>query len=428
MASLGLGIMEGVWSGVASIAAPLSFTAQGAIMTGLRRIALLMRQDAGFHRQVLLGVRAFASHRKQWLFHNAAPTAAILRPLREWNPHGIIAHLDDAKFAREIIAFGKPVVDTACVLHGLDIPTVDVDHAAVGKIAAEYFLARGFRHFGYFGSGRACCAQWRLSSYCAVLEKAGLETSVCHVEYLPHLPDRTSWKGVRTQVRRWLKNLPKPVAVLADHDVAAHDLADICQQIGLGVPNDVAILGVDDDELVCQLAFPPLSSVAIPSERIGFEAAKLLDRMLSGRTVRKDRIFLPPVRIVARHSTSMFAVDEPIVTAALHYIRNHISEPLSVGIIADALTVRRRLLEQKFRELLGRSVLDEIHSVRIENVKSLLATSDLPMSSVAKQSGFSSPQRMAMLFHKMSGLAPCEFRRQNRADYQEERISQGSRQ
>jgi LacI family transcriptional regulator len=372
-----------------------------------------MRQDAGFHRQVLMGIRAYATHRKQWLFHNAAPTAATLRPLKEWNPHGIIAHLDDATFAAELMKLGKPLVDTACVFDDLKIPTVDVDHVQVGKIAAEYFLSRGFRHFGYFGSGHASYARWRFGSFEQILTKSGCEVETCHVEYLPRLPDRTSWKNVKTQVRRWLKRLPKPVAILADHDVAAHDLAEMCQLLGLRVPDEVAILGVDNDELECQLAFPPLSSIAIPAEKIGFEAAKLLDRLLSGRTVTTQPILLPPTQVVTRHSTSMFAVDEPIVTAAMHYIRNHVSEPLRVSMIAERLAVRRRTLEQKFRELLGRSVLDEVHSVRIEKVKMLLMDRELSIAEVAKQSGFCSPQRMATLFRKMTGLAPGEFRRQN---------------
>ncbi|MEN6451743.1 MAG: XylR family transcriptional regulator [Thermoguttaceae bacterium] len=373
-----------------------------------------MRQDAGFHRQVLRGIRAYSGHGKPWLFHNAAPTLATFRPLKEWNPHGIIAHLDDEEFARKIVRLGKPVVDTACMIDQPKLPTVDVDHAAVGRLAAEYFLARGHRHFGYFGSSEACYARCRLASYQERLRQSGFDVHACYVEYLPRLPDPTSWKSVKSQVRRWLRTLAKPVAILADHDVAAHDLADMCQLIGLRVPDDVAILGVDDDELECQLAFPPLSSIAIPAERIGFEAAKLLDQMLSGRRLAKTPVLLPPIHVVTRHSTSMFAVDEPIVTAAMHYIRNHVSEPLKISAIARELTVRRRMLEQKFRELLGRSVLDEIHQVRIEKAKSLLASQDLSIAEVARQSGFRSPQRMATLFRKIAGLSPREFRRQCR--------------
>ena len=162
--------------------------------------------------------------------------------------------------------------------------------------------------------------------------------------------------------------LSKPVAVLADHDVAAHDLADMCQLLGLRVPDEVAILGVDNDELECQLAFPPLSSVAIPAERIGFEAATLLDRMLSGQRVSNEAVYLPPVRVVTRHSTSMFAVDDPIVTAALHYIRNHLAEPLNVSTDAAESWFAGGCSNRSSAPL-GRSVLAEIHRARVEHVK-----------------------------------------------------------
>ena len=250
---------------LAEITVPDRSVAQGVGMAGPRRIALLMSQDAGFHRQVLLGIRAYAGQTKRWLFHNAPPTPAVLRPLAEWNPHGIIAHLDDAKVARAVLKLGKPVVDTANMLDGLGVPAVDVDPVAVGQLAAEYFLSRGHRHFGYFGSGWARYSQLRLASFREAVERAGFEVHACHVEYRPHLPERASWKSVNAQVRQWLSELAKPVAVLADHDVAAHALADMCQILGLSVPGDVAILGVDDDELECQLAFPPISSVAIPA-------------------------------------------------------------------------------------------------------------------------------------------------------------------
>jgi LacI family transcriptional regulator len=385
-------------------------------MAGPRRIALVMSQDAEFHRQVLLGIRAYAGHEKRWLFHNAPPVQAMLRPLKEWNPHGIIAHLDDAKIARAVLKLGKPVVDTACMVDGLGIPTVDVDHAAVARLAAEHFLSRGHRHFGYFGSGWAQYSQLRLASFRDALAEVGLKVHACHVEYLPHLPHQTSWKSVNAQVRRWLAGLAKPVAVLADHDVAAHALADMCQILGLHVPDEVAILGVDNDELECQLAFPPISSVAIPAQRIGFEAARLLDRMLAGHRAPRGPVSLPPVRVVTRHSTSLFAVDEPIIVAALHYIRNHLAQTLRVGLIADELTVSRRVLEQRFRTLLGRSVLDEIHRVRVERVKELLADTDLLVAEVSRQSGFSTPQRMATVFRRVTGLAPGEYRRQTQVD------------
>jgi LacI family transcriptional regulator len=372
-----------------------------------------MSQDAGFHRQALLGIRAYAGQTKRWLFHNAPPTQASLRPLIEWNPHGIIAHLDDAKLARGILNLHKPTVDTACVLKGLDAPVVDVDHVTVGQMAAEHFLARGYRNFGYFGSGRAHYALLRYASFREAVERAGFEVRSCYMEYLPRLPERTSWKDVNAQVRQWLKELPKPAAVLADHDVPAHDLADMCQLLDLRVPNDVAILGVDDDEVECLLAFPPLSSVAIPAERIGFEAAKLLDRMMSGKKPPAEPLYLPPTRIVTRQSTNMFAVDDPVVSGALLYIRNHLAEPtLSIDALADKLVVSRRVLEKKFRTLLGRSMLSEIHRARIELARELLGA-DLQVAQIARLTGFSSPQIFATVFRRLTGVSPRQYRRES---------------
>jgi LacI family transcriptional regulator len=380
-------------------------------MSHIQRIALLMGQDSGFHRQVLLGIRAYANAKSQWQFHGAPPVKEILRPLREWCPHGIIAHLSNRSFATELIGLGKPLVDTALMLEGLSVPAVDVDHTTVGRLAAEYFLARGYRRFGYFGSSSACYSRMREASFRATVASAGFEVSACHAEYLPQLSLKASWKSVNRQVRGWLRSLAMPVAILADHDVAAHDLADMCELLGLRVPEEIAILGVDNDELECQLAYPPLSSIALPAERIGFEAAKLLDRLMSGKSPPAAPICLPPVRVVTRHSTSLSAVDDPVVLAALRYINEHLAEPIRVQAMADSLVVRRRHLEERFRAVLKRSVLAEVYRARVEKAKELLAHGDLQMSEVARQSGFSTAQRMATVFRRLAGMAPREYRR-----------------
>jgi LacI family transcriptional regulator len=370
-----------------------------------------MGQDSGFHRQVLLGIRSYASSKSSWQFHSAPPLKQILRPLCEWNPHGIIAHLGSRPFAAEILKLEKPLVDTACMWEGLSIPAVDVDHAAVGRLAAEYFLTRGYRRFGYFGSGSISYSRMRESSFRTAVEEAGFELSTCYVEYLPQLSLKVSWKSVNRQVRQWLKDLDKPVAILADHDVAAHDLADMCEILGVRVPEEIAILGVDDDELECQLAFPPLSSIALPAQRIGFEAAKLLDGLMCGKAAPAEPLYLPPARVVTRHSTSLLAVDDPLILAALNYIRDHLDDRIRIKDMADELVVRRRHLEEKFRSVLKRSVLTEISRARVEKAKELLADADLQMSDVARQAGFFSAQRMATIFRRFAGMSPREYRR-----------------
>lgn len=381
-------------------------------MSHVQRIALLMTQDTGFNRQALLGVRAFA--RQEWLMHNAPPESASLGPLREWQPHGIIANLVDRKFMRAVLRLGKPVVDIACIHTGLDVPVVDVDHVAVGRMAAEHFLERGYKTFGYFGSATVRYSRLREDSFRQTIAAAGCEVSACHVDYAPRLPVRTSWKTVNRQIRQWLKDLHKPVAVLAANDVPARDLASMCHHLELRIPDDVAVLGVDDDDLECQLSFPPLSSVAIPAERIGYEAARILERMLAGQPVSREPLFLPPIRVVPRQSTSALAVEDPLVAAAMHFIRRHVSERMNVARIAKELAARRRALEQKFHACLGVSVLTEIHRARVNEAKELLDATDLKISQIARRSGFSTPQRLAAVFRRLAGMTPNAYRRQSR--------------
>ena len=252
-------------------------------MGKLRHIALLIGQDLSFCREVIRGIRAYALRKSDWAIRNGPPDVRILRSLREWKPDGIIAELFHAEFARRLLRLRKPVVDTAFWLPNLKAGVVDVDHAAVGRMAAEYLLSLHLTRFAFFGSASAEYSRIRLESFRQRLREAGHEISVCHGEYLREAPTTTRWKRMESQTHRWLQQLPKPVGLFASNDVLARSLADTCSQLGLHVPDEVALLGVDDDELECLLTSPPLSSIAIPGERIGYEAAKMLDRAMADR-------------------------------------------------------------------------------------------------------------------------------------------------
>lgn len=382
-------------------------------MPSERRIALLMNVDGGFCRDALAGIQAYAIEHGHWVFHREPPEPEVLRPLGEWRPHGVIAHVLAPEFARGVARLRLPTVDLAYTVPGLGLPVVDADHTAVGRMAAEYFLDRGFVKFGFFGSGRAPYSRDREAAFRQRLAESGFDVSVCHAEYLPRLPRGSNWTKVDEAVRRWLKELAKPAAVLACNDVPAHDLAAMCRRLNLRVPDDVAILGVDNDELECQLAMPPLSSIAIPGQRIGYEAAGLLDRMLRGKRLTAQTILLPPTRVITRQSTDTLATGDPIVRAALHCIRERAVEGVTVDGVVRQVGAGRRELERHFRQVLGRSVLTEIRRVRVERAKELLAATDLAMPAIARRCGFSSPQRLAIVFRHLTGVAPTAFRRQS---------------
>lgn len=382
--------------------------------THVQRIALLMSQDISFCRNVVRGVRAYAIDKPQWLFRNGPPDAGTVRACRQWGPDAILAHLGTRPIARQVLRIGKPVVDVACALRDLPVPVVDVDHAAVGRLAAEHLLDRGFRNFGYYGSRRAHYSRLRERSFRQRLGEAGAAVSSCHAEYLSELPGTRSWQGLDQRVRGWLLELPKPVAILTSNDTPARHLADLCRQAGLRVPDDVALLGIDNDELECCLTSPPLSSVAIPAEQIGYEAARLLDRMMSGERVPADPVFLAPLGVVTRQSTDTLAIADRAVAAALGFVRRWAGEEIDVGLVAEEAGLARRTLECRFRRLLGRTVLDEIRRRRVELAKELLAGTELHMSEVARRAGFANSQRLAVVFRQVTGQSPTSYRRQVR--------------
>ena len=384
-------------------------------MSEVRRIALLMGQDLGYCRGVLRGVHDYVVRQHcPWVFHNAPPQTEILGPLREWRPHGIIAHLFDRSFAQRVAALRKPVVNTTSTLADLKIPLVEVDHECIGQLAAEHFLQRGFRHFGYFGSAWTDFSKRRERSFREALAKEGHSVFSCHAEYLPRPPLRASWKTADQRIKKWLVELPKPAAVLASNDVPARDLAEISRTLGFRIPGDLVLLGVDNDEVECLLSSPPLSSVVNPAERIGYEAARLLERLMSGHPPPKSPILIAPGHVVTRESTDIVAIDDPEVAAALVYIREHASEHIRVHDVVRELSLARRDLERRFRNRLGRTPLQEIHRVRIETAKQHLAASDLPVPAVARLSGFSTPQRLAAVFRRLTGMSPLAYRRQAR--------------
>lgn len=379
-------------------------------MRRVRRIALLIGQDIGFCRRVLQGVHDYAITR-DWIFHDARADIRVLRSMRLWKPDGIICSLFDDHLAARLAHSRVPVVNTASMIASWQGPLVDVDNEAVGRLAAEHLLERGFRHFGFLGSARAGCSMVRASGFARRLAADGFIPSVCHAEYMPVPLLDASWRGLDRSVRSWLLKLPKPVAILASHDKPGRDLAETCHQLGLRVPEEVAVLGVDDDEFECRLCHPSLSSVRNPGEQIGYEAAKLLDQLIAGEKPPRLRIAIPPAHVVARQSTETTAVQDSEVAGALIWIRDHLAENISVDEVAAAVGTCRRTLERRFRSAVGDSILEKIRQLRVQKAKRLLAETDMKLSAIAQQCGVGSPARLTVIFRQATGRPPSAFRR-----------------
>lgn len=376
----------------------------------MKRIALVLDTEIGYCRQVVLGILDFAVERPDWIFHHTRPQNEIGQPLAEWGVDGIITHIFDPEVERELSSLKKPLVNTTATLPQSNMPLVETDHLAVGRMAADYFLYRGFWNFGYFGSAWTGFSVGRLEGYSKRLAEAGFEVSVRHSEYLPVVPPRANWTKAEERTRKWLVDLPKPVSIFASNDVPARDLSDLCRLSNLKIPDQVALLGVDNDQCVCRMTNPAISSIQLPAQKIGFEAASRLEALLSGKALETSECLLPPVRVVTRASTDIVATPDEAVSRALSYIRLRYTDELPVEEIAHQSGISRRVLERRFAKLLNRTIFEEIQLVRVRRAKELLAETKHPISVVAERSGFSESRRMALAFRKTESCTPTEFR------------------
>lgn len=381
-------------------------------MARTRRVAILMGQDLGYCRQMLAGIQAYGQSRTDWALRDGPSDPRVIRAMAEWKPHGVIAHIFDRRVARALARLRVPVVNTTSTIEDCPFPLVEVDHEQVGRMAARYLADRGFRHFGFFGSAWTGFSRGRERGFAAELARRGFRPSCCHAEFLPRLSPRASWRELDRRILDWLRQLPKPAAILASNDLPAKELERGCRHLGIEVPSEIAVLGVDNDEIECHLAQPPLSSIELPAQRIGYDAAHLLHLLMSGRRPAATRRFLPPVRVLTRQSTDTLAVEDASTAKAVGYIRRHATAPIRVADVVRDAYISRRGLERRFRAVLGHSVLAEIRQSRVEAAKALLATTNLSMALVAEKTGFSNLSRFSSVFRQLTGGSPSAFRRQ----------------
>ena len=379
------------------------------------RIGLVFGYGLSYYRDIVRGVRAFAEARPHWSFTPIATEPDALEGLRPLDLDGLIAHVFTPDLAGAIRRLGKPAVNVSGVLPDLAMPRVMADHEQVGRLAAGHFLDRGLRHFGFFGYTGHAFSTGREAGFRREAGRAGRRVS-SYLSDDPLRPEPTGLWRWDDGLERWLVGLPRPVGVLASHDIQGVQLSEACRRAGLRVPDEVALLGVDDDEFFCEVARPSLSSVALPGERIGSEAARMLEDLLSGRGRRPPRtLLLPSPGVVTRRSSDVLAIADDDVAAAVRFIRAQALGPIGVSDVLGEVAVSRRSLERRFRAVLGRGLGAEIRRVRMEKARWLLSGTALPIARVAASSGFSEAKHLSTAFRRESGLTPTEYRRRSRA-------------
>jgi LacI family transcriptional regulator len=383
-------------------------------MDRLLRVGLVCNYHLAYTRGVLRGVTRWAQARPRWVFVPIDTDKLTAAALRSAGVDGAIAQVITGSLADTFREWERPLVNVASVLPGLPFPRVVVDHRLVGGLAAGHLLERGFRHFGFVGHPRHLYSTEREAGFRRALSATGGSVACYYERPARSYQQRGRLLALDPRLQRWLRDLPKPAGVFACHDVWALQVVEACRLGGLRVPEEVAVVGVDNDDLICELARPSLSSVVVPAERVGYEAAALLERLLAGEPPPRDPVLLPPPGVVARQSSDVLAIGDPDVAAALRYLRDHAHAPLRVADVLRAVPISRRALERRFRALLGRGLAEEIRRVRVERAKHLLATTELRMAEVTERAGFASQPQLSRVFRRETGLTPTAFRRRVR--------------
>jgi len=344
-----------------------------------------------------------------WIKSGGQDTPLWLPP--GWRGDGIIARIGTQAAARRVRATGVPVVNISAIqLPGVDFPRVATDLPAAGRLAAEHLLDRGFVHFAYYGLAHRPYVDRHYDGFADAVSAVCDDCPFYGTTLDSGAGARTAWSSRQRGLSRWLKTLSRPVAIVTWTTELGRELIHACRREGLLVPEQVAVLAADNDELLCEACSPSLSGIALTSERIGFEAAKLLDRLMHGGRPPKSPRFLKPTGVLARQSTDTLAVDDPDLARAVAFIRSHATDPIQVQDVLREVPVSRRWLERRFREVLARGPAAEIRRVRLERAKHLLAETDTPVPEVARRAGFGSREYLAAVFKSELDLTPRQYR------------------
>ncbi|HOB76171.1 MAG TPA: XylR family transcriptional regulator [Phycisphaerae bacterium] len=376
------------------------------------RVALIIESSTIFGRDVLHGVARYVRSHQPWSIFleqrefGAMPPAWLLR--RRWD--GIISRPTDKRLADAFRRMKTPVVDLNSMHSDLGLPRIRSDNRAIGRLGAEHLLERGFRHFAFCGYS----AEWsdlRREGFMAAVEGP---RHTCHVYESPwrgrHMPE---WDEDQERIAKWIQSLPKPCGLMACNDPRGQQVVDACWRVDVAVPELVAVIGVDNDEILCEMCDPPLSSVVPNPRRIGYEAAALLDRLMAGKSQPDfDCLNIEPVGVKTRQSSDVLAVEDSDIAAAMTYIRDHATEGCTVEDVLRHVPMGRSCLERRFRKFLGRSPQAEINRVRIKRIKQLLAETDLPLSRIAELVGYQHPEYMNVVFKRETGQTPGQYRRE----------------
>ncbi len=374
--------------------------------TSRPKVLAISSLNTHFTREIFHGMVGYAREHTRWnlVWHTTIPAD-------ESKVAGILT-FDDSVHIATHDRYGKPPV-VILGTRSVDptISSVCVNDHQVGTIAAQYFADLGLRNFAFVGHGTRHYIMDRLEGYARTIEEMGLGQVN---QWFGEPYDLRGRPQFERGLAHFLRGLSRPCGILTANDSIGMEVVNACVNAGIRIPDDIAVLGVDDDDLACELSQVPLSSIVQPLYAIGYQGAQLLDQKIQKPNRPSSQIFLSPLRVAPRASSDLIVIDDRDVAGALRLIKEHCIEPISVAWIVDQLAVARRSLERKFKTMIGRTILEHIHRARCEKAKQLLIESDLGVQAIAKRAGFANARWMADSFRRELNITPTRFRQQYR--------------
>jgi len=387
------------------------------------QVALLLETSTEYGRGLLRGILRYSRLHGPWSLHVAPGHLDQALPnANSWRGTGIIARIRSPIMEKVIRATRVPFVasslkESRSATARNKFGEIRTDSEAIAKVGAAHLLEVGLRRFAFCGFANCPWSTLREKAFQEFAKKGGYFFSAHHLTLANWMQRPNwieSWQQEQPIMVKWLRSLPKPVGLMACNDVCGREVLQACATAGLRVPDDVSVIGVDNDEMMCELANPALSSVALDNEKAGYDAAHLLDGLMRGERAGGEIVWVRPTHVATRHSSDAIVQEDALVGVALQFIRERAKRAISVSDIADELRVSRRTLERRFVRATGRTVLNEIMCCHLKRAKQILLETDLPCHKVAVESGFGSLKTFNRSFSHHEGATPQNFRRQSK--------------
>lgn len=378
----------------------------------VKRVALLLESDMAFDRAIARGVGDYIRSMAGWIILMDPMMEVTMESLQHWNPDGIITsiHLPAIK---EIASIEEvPTVGFGSYSQEIDgylkFPVVTSNQTEIGRMAAQHFMNNGMRHFAFCGGDES--APWcvlRQESFIKTLADNDYDCAI----YEPDFKSPVSMPDAISSLGEWLDSLPKPCGVFVFFDGWARWVLDACVLQEIQVPQEVSVLGVDNDRWLCELSQPMLSSIDANIRTAGYKAAELLDQLIDGSTVLPEVSYIDPSNVVTRDSSNYMSFDDPEVAIALRYINEHACDPITTADVLKVTGMSNSTAYRKFMKSIGRSIHNEIQRIQMNRIKDLLVSTNLNVNAIAQRAGYDNVRYLTQVFRDLTGQTPTEYRR-----------------